>query len=213
MPDTFIPPCEEMGLIVPVGEWVLRSACAQAVQWRGVRLAVNLSPVQLQRAGFVELVRQVLQETRLPPDLLELEITEGMLLQDAPQTLKALGELRMLGVGIVLDDFGTGYSSLSYLRRFPFDKIKIDLGFVADVVEDAGTRAIVRAVVMLGQSLGMRVNAEGIETPDQLACLQALGCDEGQGFLLGHPIEPHRLSGLLAKVGDEGWRTESEPVF
>ena len=212
-PDTFIPPCEKMGLIVPVGEWVLRSACAQAVQWRGVRLAVNLSPVQLQRAGFVELVRQVLQETRLPPDLLELEITEGMLLQDAPQTLKALGELRMLGVGIVLDDFGTGYSSLSYLRRFPFDKIKIDLAFVADVVEDAGTRAIVRAVVMLGQSLGMRVNAEGIETPDQLACLQALGCNEGQGFLLGHPVEPHRLSGLLAKVGDEGWRTESEPAF
>lgn len=174
VPDTFIPLCEETGLILAVGEWVLQAACAQAVQWRGVRLAVNLSPMQLQWAGFVGLVEQVLRKTGFSPDLLELEITEGMLLQDTAQTLKALGDLRGLGVGIVLDDFGTGYSSLSYLRRFPFDKLKIDLGFVANVVQDAGTRAIVRAVATLGQSLGMRVNAEGIETPEQLACLQAL---------------------------------------
>ncbi len=212
VPDTFISLCEETGLILAVGEWVLRAACAQAVQWRGVRLAVNLSPMQLQWAGFVGLVEQVLRNTGFSPDLLELEITEGMLLQDTAQTLKALGDLRRLGVGVVLDDFGTGYSSLSYLRRFPFDKLKIDLGFVADVVEDAGTRAIVRAVTTLGQSLGMRVNAEGIETPEQLACLRALGCDEGQGFLLGYPVAPDRIRGLLTTVGDEPWQTASEPV-
>ncbi len=212
VPDVFIPLCEETGLILALGEWVLRAACAQAVQWRGVRLAVNLSPMQLQWAGFVGLVEQVLRDTGFSPDLLELEITEGMLLQDTAQTLKALGDLRVLGVGVVLDDFGTGYSSLSYLRRFPFDKLKIDLGFVADVVEDAGTRAIVRAVTTLGQSLGMRVNAEGIETPEQLACLRALGCDEGQGFLLGYPVTPDRIRGLLTTVGDKAWQIASEPV-
>ena len=201
LPDDFIPLCEETGLIVPLGTWVLQTACAQATRWRGVRLAVNLSPVQLHRPGVVRLVDQVLRETGLSPGLLELEITEGMLLQDTPQTLKALGGLRALGVGIALDDFGTGYSSLSYLRRFPFDKIKIDHGFVASVVEDAGAEAIVRAVAMLGRSLGMRVNAEGIETPEQLACLQALGCDEGQGYLLGHPVAPDRLTSLLTTVG------------
>jgi len=171
-----------------------------------------LSPMQLQWSGFVGLVEQVLRNTGFSPDLLELEITEGMLLQDTAQTLRALGDLRRLGVGVVLDDFGTGYSSLSYLRRFPFDKLKIDLGFVADVVEDAGTRAIVRAVTTLGQSLGMRVNAEGIETPEQLACLRALGCDEGQGFLLGYPVTPDRIRGLLTTVGDEAWQIASEPV-
>ncbi len=203
VPDDFIPSCEDTGLIVPVGAWVLRTACAQAAQWPGLRLAVNLSPVQLQRAGFVRLVDQVLRETGLSPGLLELEITEGMLLQGTPQTLKTLGDLRALGVGIALDDFGTGYSSLSYLRRFPFSKIKIDRGFVANVVEDAGTEAIVRAVAMLGRSLGMQVNAEGIETPGQLACLQALGCDEGQGYLLGHPVAPDRLTGLLTSVSSD----------
>lgn len=212
LPDDFVPLCEETGLIAPVGEWALRTACAQAARWQKVRLAVNLSPVQLRWTGFVGLVEQVLRDTGLSPALLELEITEGMLLQDTPQTLKALGDLWALGVGIVLDDFGTGYSSLSYLRRFPFTKLKIDLGFVANVVEDAGTRAIVRAVAMLGRSLGMRVNAEGIETPAQLACLQALGCDEGQGFLLGRPVAPDRIRGLLTTVGDGAWRTVGVPV-
>ena len=190
-PGEFIPLCEETGLIVPVGEWVLRTACIQGARWssegRGVRLAVNLSPVQVQQPGLVALVAEVLRDTGLPAHRLELEITEGTLLRDTEQTLQTLGGIRALGVGIVLDDFGTGYSSLSYLRRFPFGKLKIDRGFVAHVVDDPGAASIVRAVAMLGRSLGMLVTAEGIETAGQVARLKALGCDEGQGYFLGRP--------------------------
>ena len=212
VPDEFISLCEDTGLIVPLGAWVLRTACAQAAQWPGLRLAVNLSPVQLQREGVVRLVDQALRETGLSPGLLELEITESTLLQDTPQTLRTLGDLRALGVGVALDDFGTGYSSLSCLRRFPFNKIKIDRGFVANVVEDAGAEAIVRAVAMLGKSLRMRVNAEGIKTREQLTCLQALGCDEGQGHLLGHPVAPDRLTSLLTTLGAQEWQAVCDPV-
>ncbi len=197
----FIPLCEDTGLIVPIGAWVLRTACAQAAQWPGMRLAVNLSPVQFRRANLAELVGRVLRETGLPAVLLDLEIAEGTLLQETAQTLETLGGIRALGVGIVLDDFGTGYSSLSYLCRFQFDKLKIDRGFVTDVADDEGAASIVRAVAMLGRSLGMRVNAEGIETPEQLACLETLGCDEGQGYLMGHPVAAERL---LASSGAAG---------
>ena len=152
-----------------------------------MRLAVNLSPVQVQQPGLVALVAEVLQDSGLPPSLLELEITEGTLLRDTEQTLETLGGIRALGVGIVLDDFGTGYSSLSYLRRFPFGKLKIDRGFVAHVVDDPGAASIVRAVAMLGRSLGMLVTAEGIESAAQFARLKALGCDEGQGYFMGRP--------------------------
>lgn len=192
-PAEFIPLCEETGLIVSVGEWALRTACAQAVQWPGVRLAVNLSPMQICRPGLVELVKQVLQETGLPHSLLELEITEGTLLRETALTLETLGGIRALGAGVVLDDFGTGYAGLNYLRRFPFDKLKIDRGFIAGVAEDAAAASIVRAVAMLGRSLGMRVTAEGIETPEQLACVTMVGCDEGQGYLLGRPVPADRL--------------------
>jgi len=197
-PSEFIPLCEETGLIVPVGEWALRAACAQAARWPGVRLAVNLSPVQVRRPGLVALVAEVLRDTGMAAGSLDLEITEGTLLHDTAHTLETLGGIRALGVGIVLDDFGTGYSSLGYLRRFPFDKLKIDRGFVAHVVEDAGAAAIVRAVATLGRSLGMRVTAEGIETAAQLACLDELGCDEGQGYLLGRPMAGACLASLLA---------------
>ena len=200
-PCEFIPLCEDTGLIVPVGEWVLRTACAQAARWnsegQGRRLAVNLSPVQVQQPGLVALVAEVLRDTGLPPDLLELEITEGTLLRDTEQTLQTLGGIRALGVGIVLDDFGTGYSSLSYLRRFPFGKLKIDRGFVAHVVDDPGAASIVRAVAMLGRSLGMLVTAEGIETAGQIARLRALGCDEGQGYFFGKPAAAASLAGLV----------------
>jgi len=197
-PSEFIPLCEETGLIVPVGEWALRTACAQAAQWPGMRLAVNLSPVQVRRPGMVALVAEVLRDTGMAAGSLDLEITEGTLLHDTAHTLETLGGIRALGVGIVLDDFGTGYSSLGYLRRFPFDKLKIDHGFVAHVVEDAGAAAIVRAVATLGRSLGMRVTAEGIETAAQLACLEELGCDEGQGYFLGRPMAGACLARLLA---------------
>jgi diguanylate cyclase (GGDEF)-like protein len=204
LPGEFIPLCEETGLIMPVGEWVLRTACIQGAQWnsegRGMRLAVNLSPVQVQQPGLVALVAEVLQDSGLPPSLLELEITEGTLLRDTEQTLQTLGGIRALGVGIVLDDFGTGYSSLSYLRRFPFGKLKIDRGFVAHVVDDPGAASIVRAVAMLGRSLGMLVTAEGIESAAQFARLKALGCDEGQGYFMGRPA----AAGCLAEL--EGLR-------
>lgn len=203
-PGDFIPLCEETGLIVPVGEWALRTACIQGARWnsegRGMRLAVNLSPIQVQQPGLVALVAEVLQDSGLPPSLLELEITEGTLLRDTEQTLETLGGIRALGVGIVLDDFGTGYSSLSYLRRFPFGKLKIDRGFVAHVVDDPGAASIVRAVAMLGRSLGMLVTAEGIESAAQFSRLKALGCDEGQGYFLGRPA----AVGCLAEP--EGWR-------
>ena len=176
----------------------MRAACAQAAQWPGMRLAVNLSPVQVKRPGLVVLLTEVLRDTGIAPGLLEVEITEGTLLHDTEHTLKTLRGIRALGVGIVLDDFGTGYSSLGYLRRFPFDKLKIDHGFVAHVEEDAGAAAIVRAVAMLGRSMGMRMTAEGIETAAQLACLEELGCDEGQGYFLGRPMAGACLASLLA---------------
>ena len=197
LPSEFIPLCEETGLIVPVGEWVLRAACTQAAQWPGMRLAVNLSPVQVRGPGLVALVAEVLRDTGMAAGSLDLEITEGTLLHDTAHTLETLGGIRALGVGIALDDFGTGYSSLRYLRRFPFDKLKIDHGFMAHVEDDVGAAAIVRAMATLGRSLGMRVTAEGIETAAQLACLQELGCDEGQGYFLGRPMTEACLASLL----------------
>ena len=187
-PAEFIALAEGAGLIGELGAWVLRAACVQASRWDGLRLAVNLSPEQVRQPGLVKLVMQVLDETGFPPSLLELEITEGVLLHETAASLATLSRLRALGIGIALDDFGTGYSSLSYLRRFPFSKLKVDRSFVAGMTTDPGTAAIVQAVVTLGRSLSMRVNAEGIETEQQFKMLLATGCDEGQGYLLGHPV-------------------------
>ena len=186
-PAEFIPLAESAGLIDELGAWVLRTACARAAGWKGLCLAVNLSPEQVRRPGLVELVLDVLAETGLPANRLQLEITEGLLLHDTAATLTTLGRLREIGVAIVLDDFGTGYSSLSYLRRFPFNKLKVDRSFVASMTADAGAAAIAQAVITLGHCLAMRVNAEGIETEEQLSLLRAMGCDEGQGYLLGQP--------------------------
>ena len=184
-PGEFIPVAEDAGLIVAIGAWVLRTACTAAAGWPGLKLAVNLSPVQVRIGGLVDTVSAVLRDTGLAPDRLELEITEGMLMDDTPCTLDVLHGIRRLGVGLALDDFGKGYSSLGYLRRFPFTKLKIDRAFMD--VEDAGNVAIVRAVAALGRELGLRVTAEGIETAAQLAAMRELGCDEGQGFYLGRP--------------------------
>ncbi len=200
-PSEFIPLAESIGLICELGAWVLRTACARAVRWDGLRLAVNLSPEQIRRPGLVELVTEVLAETGLPPHRLELEITEGVLLQDTVATLATLTRLRALGVGIALDDFGTGYSSLSYLRRFPFSKLKVDRSFVACMATDTGAAAIVQAVATIGRNLTMRVNAEGIETEEQLSLLRAMGCDEVQGFLLGRPCPAEAFERLVAKDG------------
>ncbi|HVX91912.1 MAG TPA: EAL domain-containing protein [Xanthobacteraceae bacterium] len=187
-PGNFIPLAEDTGLIVPLGEWVLRRACQDASNWPfPVKIAVNLSPVQFQRGNLVETVTRALVDSALCPERLELEITESVLLQKNADNLAMLHELKSLGVSIVLDDFGTGYSSLSYLRMFPFDKIKIDQSFVAEMTVRADCAAIICAITGLGKSLNIVTTAEGVETLEQFELLRAAGCDLLQGYLFGRP--------------------------
>jgi len=188
-PSDFIPVAEETGLILPIGEWVLRQACKQAAAWAEPhRIAVNLSPVQLGHVDLPRLVHQVLLETGLQASRLELEITETAMISDMERTTHVLRQLKALGVTIAMDDFGTGYSSLSTLRAFPFDKIKLDRSFMTELDGAAPqSRAIIRAVLTIGESLSIPVLAEGVETPEQLAFLRAQGCNEVQGYLLGRP--------------------------
>ncbi len=198
-PADFIPIAEEIGAIDAIGAWVLRSACAEAARWPGdCRVAVNLSPAQFRRGDLPAAVSEALGAAGLDPRRLELEITESVFLTDSADHLDVLHRLRALGVAISLDDFGTGYSSLAYLNRFPFDKIKIDRSFIRDMAEDRHGLAIIRAVVSLGASLGIRTLAEGVETAEQRERLRAEGCTELQGFLLGRPMPAPRLPALLA---------------
>ena len=198
-PAEFIPLAEETGLIRPMGAWVLARACADAARWpEHVKVAVNLSPVQFAKGDLVGEVERALAASGLPAHRLELEITESVLLQDNAGTLGVLHRLRALGVSIAMDDFGTGYSSLSYLRSFPFDKIKVDQSFVRDLGRGKGSVEIVRAVVGLGQALGMCVLAEGVETPEQLAVLRDEGCDEVQGYLFSKPRPVRDVPGIIA---------------
>ena len=196
-PAEFIPLAEETGLIFAISDFVLRSACRDAAAWARIKLAVNLSPVQFRRPGVAELVSNVLRETGFPPERLELEITEGALLLDTDATIAALTELKSLGVSIAMDDFGTGYSSLGYLRRFPFDKLKIDRNFIKDLGQSTEANAIVQAVISLAKSLGMRANAEGVETFLQADILRIEGCDELQGFFFGKPMPATEFEALL----------------
>ena len=199
-PAEFIPVAEETGLIVPIGEWVLREACRQAALWpEHVRVAVNLSVVQFKNKHLYEMVEAVLRDTGLKPTRLELEITESLLLNDNEHTLKTLHRLRALGVRISMDDFGTGYSSLSYLRSFPFDKIKIDRSFMRDLKSKGDSLAIIKAVIGLGHSLGMSTTAEGIETEEQLIAVREQGCNEVQGFLFSPPIPAAAVTDMLDK--------------
>jgi EAL domain-containing protein (putative c-di-GMP-specific phosphodiesterase class I) len=182
-PSEFIPLAEETSLIIPLGNFVLLRACADAVKWpEHIKLAVNLSPLQLRVGNVFATVREALKESGLEPGRLDIEITESVLLDKTDHVIASLHALRALGVRISMDDFGTGYSSLSYLRSFPFDKIKIDRSFVHDLQGNPQTLAIVRAILGLASGLGMKVVAEGIETKRDLACLEAEGCKEGQGF-------------------------------
>jgi len=199
-PAEFIPLAEELGLIVPLGEWVLAQACADAVRWPdGLKIAVNVSAVQFTSASLISAVRDALRVTGLPGRRLELEITESVLVANPGVTTAILHSLKALGVRVSMDDFGTGYSSLSYLRSFPFDKIKIDQSFVRDLCEEDGTDFIVRAVISLGASLGMTTTAEGVETEAQLARLRAEGCDEVQGFLFSRPVPIQDVAALIAR--------------
>jgi diguanylate cyclase (GGDEF)-like protein len=200
-PDDFISIAEETGLIVDIGEWVLRTACAEAASWPDpIRVAVNVSPVQFMHANLEHLVHQVLLETGLKAGRLELEITESTIIEDRARALHLLRRIRALGVTIAIDDFGTGYSSFETLRTFPFDKIKLDRSFLVNAEVNLQSRAIIRAVLALGKSLNIAILAEGIETPEQLALLAAEGCDEAQGYLLGRPSPNIEISasGLVA---------------
>jgi len=197
-PAEFIPIAEETGLITPLGEWVLRTACAEATTWPDdIRIAVNVSPVQFRSGGLVQLVTNVLAASRLPARRLELEITEAVLIHDDEAALAMLHQLRELGVRIALDDFGTGYSSLSYLHRFPFDKIKIDHSFIKDVANSAGSRSIVQAVVGIAKARDITTTAEGVETEQQLKMLRTLGCTEMQGYLYSPPLTAAKITELL----------------
>ncbi|HKR23776.1 MAG TPA: EAL domain-containing protein [Allosphingosinicella sp.] len=187
-PEMFIRLAEESGLIIKLGEWVLRQACTEAKRWTPpLKLSVNLSPLQFMQDDPVGAIEQVLIETGLDPSRLDLEVTEGLLIKDAPGALAVLEKLQALGVRISMDDFGTGYSSLSYFRLFPFDKVKIDRSFVADMLVNPQARAIIRSVIGLGHGLGVPVVAEGVETAEQLDALRAEGCDQVQGYLIARP--------------------------
>ncbi|MEP9360268.1 EAL domain-containing protein [Sphingomonas sp. KR3-1] len=204
-PVEFIPIAEETGLIVELGAWALREACAQAMTWPDyIRVAVNVSSVQFRRPGLSEVVLQALIASGLEPNRLELEITESVFLEGSEATLKVLHSLRALGVRIALDDFGTGYSSLSYLQSFPFDKIKIDRSFIQDLLTRPGATAIVRAITDLAQALGMETTAEGVEESDQLAELRHHGCSSVQGYLFSRPIDPRAVAELL-RDENPGW--------
>ncbi len=199
-PSEFIPIAEETGLISQLGAYVLRQACADAAQWpASVKLAVNLSPVQFRTGNLFVAVKQALDLSGLSPKRLELEITETLLLEKVDYVMATLHALRALGVRISMDDFGTGYSSLSYLRRFPFDKIKIDRSFVHDLGSNADAQAIVRAILSLGSSLGITITAEGVETEEELACLKEAGCNEGQGYLFSRARPNGEIVALLGK--------------
>lgn len=197
-PDTFIPLAEEIGLLPEIGAWVLRTACSDALRWGDARVAVNVSVHQIHAGGFETIVARALAETGLPAARLEIEITEGVLLTHTDATVRTLEQIRALGVTVAMDDFGTGYSSLGYLQRFRFDKLKIDRSFVANLHEDPRAAAIVEAVLGITRALGVRANAEGVETEAQARMLAERGCDEAQGWLYGKPFPAVAIDRLLA---------------
>lgn len=200
-PNDFLPLAEEIGLIVPLGDWVLRTACQEALQWDpSVTVAVNASPLQFDAGHFAESVAGALESTGLPGNRLEIEITEGILLRSEDAIQETLSKLRGMGVRIAMDDFGTGYASLSQLARFPFDKIKIDRSLAGNAGDHPKNRAIVRAIASLGASLGVPTMAEGVESDDQLDRLAADGCSSVQGYLFSKPIPANEIKSLIAKL-------------
>jgi diguanylate cyclase (GGDEF)-like protein len=201
-PYEFIPLAEETGLIMPLGSWVIRQACREAMEWQRAglprfRVAVNLSAVQFLQQDLADVVMGALRETGLDPDCFELEITESLLMYDPEGAMKTLSRIRSNGVHVAIDDFGTGYSSFAYLKRFPLDKLKIDRSFIAEIDRNPNDAAIVRTIITLGHSLNLRVIAEGVETTDQLAILKDLECDAYQGFFMTRPLPSDQLAALL----------------
>jgi diguanylate cyclase (GGDEF)-like protein/PAS domain S-box-containing protein len=207
-PDKFIRIAENNGLIVPIGEWVLRTACAQAKAWNEqglltVPVAVNVSAVQFRQEAFCEMVKRILNETALDPRLLELELTESLLLSNQDVVFKVLGELKSMGVSLAIDDFGTGYSSLSYLKQFPVSKLKIDRSFICDLAANNDDEAITAAIINMAKCLNLAVTAEGVETEEQLSLLRARGCDEVQGYLFSKPLP----------IDDVAAKLRENPIF
>lgn len=196
-PNDFIPLAEESGLILPLGRWVLEAACREAATWNlPLKIAVNVSPVQFRQADLAETVLRILANTGLAPQRLEVEVTESVLIRHADQAVETLNKLKAHGVNISLDDFGTGYSSLSYLRRFPFNKIKLDRSFIQGLGEDEEAAVITRAIVALGRSLNLVVTAEGVETSEQLEFLEAQACTQIQGYLISKPVPASDIIGM-----------------
>ena len=205
-PLEFIPVAEHTGIITSIGEWVLRTACREAVTWsRTQTVSVNVSAVQFKNPNFVSTVLSALGESGLDPRRLELEITESVMLDARGTAFGMLQNLRKLGVRVALDDFGVGYSSLGYLRSFPFDRIKIDQSFVRGMTDDPVGRAIVRVIASLAQTLGMTTVAEGVETEEQMARIAADGCTDAQGYLISRPMPPEQINGFLASCGERGF--------
>src|SRR3989338_6561066 len=203
-PAEFIPLAEETGLIVPIGEWVLDTACVQNKAWQSagyepIKVSVNLSARQFQQPGLVETVQNALQKARLDPKYLELELTESLIMQNADTTVEILRQLSDMGVTLSIDDFGTGYSSLNYLKRFPIHRLKIDRSFVHDLVTDPDDAAIVKAIISMAHSLKLDVVAESVETQEQLEFLRQNGCDKMQGFIFSRPVPSEVLTQLLSR--------------
>ncbi|RRQ21077.1 sensor domain-containing protein [Thiohalobacter thiocyanaticus] len=208
-PNRFIPLAEESGLIVPIGNWVLRTACEQARYWLDIglpleKIAVNISGIQVLRGDISKAIKRALNYSRLDPCNLELEITESTLMHEGGQAIASLESLRTLGVELAIDDFGTGYSSLSYLKRLPIDKLKIDRSFINDAATDPNDEAIIRAIIAMGHSLQLKIVAEGVETQQQSEFLQSLGCDVVQGYYYGRPMPAAEFARLFSPVSDDG---------
>ncbi len=206
LPGEFIPVAEDTGLILPLGEWVLRTACAQSKAWQQagfppLRVTLNLSSRQFQQRDLTETVAEVLRHTGLAPHYLQLEITESAAIENVDITIKMLRNLKEMGVQIAIDDFGTGHSALSYLKRLPVDTVKIDCSFIADITTDADDASIVTAIIAMAHSLNLKVIAEGVETESQLAFLKELRCDEFQGYLFARPAPAQALEKILRQDG------------
>jgi EAL domain-containing protein (putative c-di-GMP-specific phosphodiesterase class I) len=222
LPDKFIPIAEEANLIVPIGSWVLKEACRQGSRWVneyggefGLSITVNLSIRQFQQSELVKIVAEMLNQSLLPPQCLILEITETLMIQNTEAMIEKLQALKDLGIRLAIDDFGTGYSSLSYLHRFPVDILKIDRSFIEKINQGKEGRAVARAIIMMGDSLNLRVIAEGIENAEQIVALKHLGCESGQGYYFSKPLAEEAMNEFLSNseivIGSD-WLPNQEPV-
>jgi EAL domain-containing protein (putative c-di-GMP-specific phosphodiesterase class I) len=203
-PIQFIPLAETSGLIIPIGEFVIRTVCGQIKTWqeagyKQINIALNVSGRQFDQQNLIEIVKEALLDAMIPPQCLELEITESIIMRNPEKAIRTLTELKALGIHIAVDDFGTGYSSLSYLKRLPLDFLKIDMSFVQSLASDPSDQAIVRATIAMAHNLNLQTIAEGVETEEQLSFLQEHGCDEIQGYLFSRPLPAEEIPGILAK--------------